>query len=202
MRKPGILQLRILKEAVRAVIFGPYTTKFPFAPAVVPEGFRGKPEFYEDDCVGCLACMEVCPARAIDFVDDKEKKLRVLTHHQDICIYCQQCERACITEKGIKLTKEFDLATFDRRQAISQCQKELVICANCGEVVAPLDHLKFLAKKVGPLLYANPNLLLARHEELKLLAKQLPAASPHPRGEHLQIVCPNCRREFILREQW
>jgi len=195
-------KIRELIEAIKALILGPYTSKFPLEQPVIPDGFRGKPQFYEDDCVGCLACLEVCPAKAIEYVDDKKKQLRILTHHQDICIYCQQCERACITEKGIKLTKEYDLATFDRSKSITQSKKELVICEHCGEVVAPLDHLKFLAKKVGHLLYANPNLLLARHDELKLLEADQPLCSPHWRSGHLKMLCPNCRREIILKEQW
>jgi hydrogenase-4 component H len=195
-------KVRELIEAIKALILGPYTSKFPLEQPVIPDGFRGKPQFYEDDCVGCLACLEVCPAKAIEYVDDKKKQLRILTHHQDICIYCQQCERACITEKGIKLTKEYDLATFDRRKSITQSKKELVICGHCGEVVAPIDHLKFLAKKVGHLLYANPNLLLARHDELKLIEADQPSSSSHWRSGHLKMLCPNCRREIILKEQW
>jgi len=195
-------KIRELGEAIKALIIGPYTSKFPLEQPVIPDGFRGKPQFYEDDCVGCLACVEVCPARAIEYVDDKKKKLRVLTHHQDICIYCQQCERACITEKGILLTKEYDLATYDRNMSVTRSKKELVICEHCGEVVAPLDHLKFLAKKVGHLLYANPSLLLARHDELKLLEAEQPSESPHRRADHLKMLCPNCRREIILKEQW
>lgn len=195
-------KVRELIEAIKALILGPYTSKFPFEQPVIPDGFRGKPQFYEDDCVGCLACVEVCPARAIEYADDKKNKLRTLTHHQDICIYCQQCEKACITEKGIKLTKEYDLATFDRSGSITQSKKELVICRHCGEVVAPIDHLKFLAKKVGHLLYANPTLLLARHDELKLLNADQPSESPHWRSGHLKMLCPNCRREIILKEQW
>ena len=202
MKLPGIFQFRILKEAIKAVLFGPYTTKFPAKPVIPPEGYRGKPEFYKDDCVGCLACVEVCPARAIDVEDDKVKKMRKLIHRQDVCIYCGQCERACITEKGIKLTLEYNLATYDRKQAYSTVEKELVICENCGEVVGCLDHLKYLAKKVGHLLYANPTLLMARHDELQLLEKELPTESPHKRAGHLKMLCPNCRREMILGEQW
>lgn len=202
MKLPGIFQLRILIEAVKAVLFGPYTSKFPAEIPEPPDGYRGKPEYYEKDCVGCGACYEVCPARAIDMVDDKENKLRTFTHRSDVCIYCGQCEAACITEKGIKLTKEYILATYDRKENVSQSKKELVICESCGEVVGCLDHLKFLAKKVGNLLYSNPSLLLARHQELKLLEKDLPSASPHKRAGHLKILCPNCRREMILREQW
>jgi len=202
VKLPGIFQFRILKEAIKAVLFGPYTTKFPAKPVIPPEGYRGKPEFYKDDCVGCLACVEVCPARAIDVEDDKVKKMRKLIHRQDVCIYCGQCERACITEKGIKLTLEYNLATYDRKQAYSTVEKELVICENCGEVVGCLDHLKYLAKKVGHLLYANPTLLMARHDELQLLEKELPTESPHKRAGHLKMLCPNCRREMILGEQW
>jgi hydrogenase-4 component H len=202
MKRPGIFQFRILKEAITAALFGPYTTKFPFEPCIPPEGYRGKPEYDKDECVGCGACAEVCPARAIEIEDDKEKKIRKLTHRQDVCIYCGQCEKACITEKGIKLTLEYNLVTYDRKEARSSIEKELVICEGCGEVVGCLDHLKFLAKKVGHLLYTNPTLLLARHDELKLLEKELPSESPHPRAGHLKFLCPNCRREMILKEQW
>ena len=195
-------KVRELGEAIKALARGPYTGNFPFSPVEVPLGFRGKPQFYEDDCVGCLACLEVCPARAIDYVDDKEKKLRTLTHHQDTCIYCQQCEKACITGKGIILTREYDLATAERKKSVTRSRKKLVLCEHCGEVVAPLDHLMFLAKKVGHLLFTNPTLLLARHAELKILEEGRAKEAPHPRGGHLRMLCPNCRREMILKEQW
>ncbi|HTY13652.1 MAG TPA: 4Fe-4S dicluster domain-containing protein [Candidatus Omnitrophota bacterium] len=199
MRLPKV---REIGEALRSLFSRPFTSDFPFKPVVTPEGFRGKPQYYQDECVGCLACFEVCPARAIEYTDDKSGKLRTLTHHQDQCIYCQQCERACITGKGIVLTREYDLATYDRKSSITQSKKELVICGHCGATVGCLDHLKFLAKKVGPLLYANPNLVLARHAELDLLVSQSATESPHPRGGHLKLLCPDCRREMILKEQW
>jgi len=195
-------KIREIGEALRSLFSKPFTNNFPFEAITIPDGFRGKPQFYEDQCVGCRACAEVCPARAIEVVDDVENKLRILTHHQDICIYCQQCETACITKEGIKLTKEYNLATQNRHTSVTQSIKELVVCSHCGEIVAPLDHLKFLAKKVGPLSYANPTLLLARHLELKLIEDSIPYESGHKRAGHLQLICPNCRREMILKEQW
>lgn len=197
-----MFQFRILKEALAAVLFGPFTSKFPAEIPEPPDGYRGKPKYDEKECVGCKACFEVCPARAIFVEDDKTSKTRTLTHRPDVCIYCGQCEAACITEKGIKLTKEYILATYDRHENTSEAKKKLVICENCGEIIGCLDHLKFLAKKLGNLLYANPTLLLARHDELKLLEKERPSENPHKRAGHLKILCPNCRREMILKEQW
>ena len=162
-------KLRELKEAITSLFSRAYTTSYPLEKLIPPDGFRGRPMYNEAECVGCLACLEVCPARAISFVDDKIEKRRTLTHRTDQCVFCGKCEKACITEKGIKLTKEFELATTDRKRDISQSKKELVLCEHCGEVIAPLDHLRFLAKKVGSLLFTNPTLLLARHAELKLL---------------------------------
>jgi len=195
-------KIRELGEAIRSLFSRPFTNGYPFIKVTPPDGFRGKPEYYQDDCVGCLACYEVCPARAISYEDNKETKERTLTHRADLCTFCQQCEKACITEKGIKLTKAFELATYERKNDLSKSKKELVLCENCGEIVGCLDHLKFLAKKVGPLLYTNPTLLLARHDELNLLEKERGQASPHPRAGHLKILCPNCRREMIVKEQW
>ena len=67
MRKP---KLRELKEAVTALVKGPYTSKFPKVAPTVPEHFRGTPTYVEEDCVGCGSCAQVCPAGAIEIVDE------------------------------------------------------------------------------------------------------------------------------------
>lgn len=202
MKKPKI---REIIEAIKALIKGPYTTEFPKKPCLPPDGFRGKPQFYQDDCVGCCACVEVCPARAIDSEDtniDKTRGMRKLTHWQHKCIYCGQCEKACITQKGIKLTKDFDLASLGRIAGNSISEKELKICEFCGEIIAPMDHLKWLANKVGTLVFANPTLLSARLQDLELIEKTEAADVLHKRGYHNRMLCPKCRREVLFTEQW
>ena len=69
MRKP---KLRELGEAIRAIIHGPYTAKFPAEPTPLPETFRGCPRYDEETCVGCGACHQVCPPGAIEMEDDLE----------------------------------------------------------------------------------------------------------------------------------
>lgn len=195
-------KLRELREAIGSLLSRPFTNMYPFKPITVPEGFRGCPRYDEKECVGCLACYEVCPAKAIDYVDDKANKVRILSHHPESCVFCQQCERACLTEKGIVLGKEFELASDKQQAAGSQSRQTLVICDHCGEIVGPLAQLVYLAKKLGSLSYANPTLMLARQVELQLIPQPLPTNSPHKRAGHLQLTCPNCRRETILKEQW
>jgi hydrogenase-4 component H len=151
MRKP---KLREIKEAVTSLVKGPYTSAFPFAPAKTYEAFRGQPQFHEEDCIGCGACAEVCPARTIDVID--EGNTRTLIHHFDNCIYCGQCEANCTTKKGIILSDKFDLAVFDREQAVTSVEKELVRCEHCGDVITTVDQLKWIARKVGSLSVANP----------------------------------------------
>ena len=114
MRKP---KLRELKEAITALLKGPYTSKFPYAPAVVPEHFRGTPTYVPDECVGCGACGQVCPAGAITIVDeyreDKGRMVRRIERNWGNCIFCSQCFEYCITDEGIKLDKDFDKSTTD-----------------------------------------------------------------------------------------
>ena len=199
MKKP---KLREVLEAVKALIVGPYTSKFPFKPSVPPEGSRGKPLYSEEDCVGCGACSEVCPARAIDVDDNAETKIRKLTHHQERCLFCGQCERDCITEKGIKLTTEYDMATTDDSTIQTSIEKELVTCADCGEVITCKDHLKYLSLKMGPVAFSNPAVLIADQENLGLLGRGMPRENIHRRGSSVKILCPKCRREVVFKEQW
>ena len=143
MKLPCLLQFRILKEAVKAAITGPYTSKFPFKPHIPEEGFRGTPEFHDEDCVGCSACAQVCPPGAITFEDVVEngKATRKFILRYDMCIFCGQCEANCITKKGIILGKNFDLAAFSRTDIVDTLEKDLVLCEDCGNPVGTKEHI-------------------------------------------------------------
>lgn len=194
-------KLRELKEAVRALIKGPYTSRFPYEPHEPYERFRGRPYFYEKDCIGCTACAQVCPAKAID-VEDKGGK-RALTVHWDTCIFCGQCQANCPTGKGIMLSREFDFATTEKREDLKQgIEKELVLCGECGDIVAPRDQVLWVAEKIGPLCFSNASLILyfMANYELALKPQPRPAnAGEFIRCDRIGILCPRCRRQAVIK---
>lgn len=194
-------KLRELKEAIRALIKGPYTSKFPFEPHKPYERFRGRPEYHQDDCVGCSACFQVCPAKAIEMQDVGNK--RILTVHWDLCIFCGQCQANCPTEKGIILSNEFDLASTGKRQDIKQTiEKEFVRCSCCAENIVPYDQIVWIAKRLGPLIFSNASLMLFYLTNLNLALEEKPAGRKEDellRPDRIRVLCPRCRREAVLK---
>jgi len=203
VRKP---KLRELKEAIRAVICGPVTTKYPFAPHEPPDGFRGKPEFHEDDCIGCAACAEVCPSLAIKVLDmpQGDPPKRRLELHYDKCVFCGQCELNCTTKEGVKLSKKFDLAGLDRSEFVESIEHDLVICEVCGAIVGTIRHLRWIAEKLGAKAYANPTLIVLADGSMKLSTADAgrPGEPTLARSDMMRVMCPACRRTSVIRELW
>jgi formate hydrogenlyase subunit 6/NADH:ubiquinone oxidoreductase subunit I len=203
MRKP---KLRELAEAVRSLVSRPATLPFPAQPSPPPPAYRGKGKFNEEECIGCGACAEVCPASAIEVVDRPQDSppVRILTRKDDHCIFCGQCQALCTTGKGIECTNEYDLATFDRATCAVSIKKELACCEKCGQVLTTKDHLKWIARKLGAKRYANPTLILTAEKELGLVGEESPRPEDVPTGRSdiLRVLCTECRREVVVREIW
>jgi len=202
MRYP---KLRELKEAIRALASRPYTNKFPYKPHIPYEAFRGRPEFNDKYCIGCTACVQVCPARAIKFEDKLEEgsAKRVLTVRWDLCVFCGQCQANCPPEKGIVLSREFDLATTEKRGALRQTiEKDLKLCEHCGGIVAPRGQILWVADKLGPLAFSNTSLILSFLRKLNLAQKESPSAEEKKeiqRPDRIKVLCPACRREAVIK---
>ncbi len=198
-------KLRELKEAITALIKGPYTTKFPKEPHIPYERFRGRPYFHEEDCIGCTACSQVCPAGAIEFQDEVKngRAQRKLTVHWDICIFCGQCQVNCPTEKGIILSQEFDFAVTEKREELQQgIEKELVLCECCRAPILPYDQFLWVAKRLGPLCFSNASLLIFYFKLLGFAPQEaIPARKETEflRSDRLKILCPSCRREAVIK---
>jgi hydrogenase-4 component H len=202
MRYP---KLRELKEAIKALFKGPYTVRFPFKPHIPFERFRGRPYFHEEDCTGCAACVQVCPTGALSFKDEivGGKAKRKLSVQWDVCIFCGQCQANCLTDKGIILSREFDFATTESREAWRQdIEKELLLCDCCSEPVLPRDQYKWVTEKLGALSFANSSLIVFYLEKLGFTFKEKAASKKEAdflRQERMRILCPRCRREAVIK---
>ncbi|KAA0000683.1 MAG: 4Fe-4S dicluster domain-containing protein [Thermoplasmata archaeon] len=74
-------------------------------PVELPEWFRGKIIYEKEKCIGCRACIKVCPAKAIEFKEE-EKKIRIYLGR---CIFCSQCNDVCPVQ-CLHMSQEFLIA--------------------------------------------------------------------------------------------
>jgi ferredoxin len=151
--------------------------------------------------MGCGACFQVCPSRAIEMQDLRDK--RSLSVRWDLCIFCGQCQANCPTEKGIMLSPDFDLSTTGKKEELKQTiEKKLVRCDCCSEVIAPYEQILWVAKKLGPLTFSNASLMLFYLAHHSLAAKEGSCPKEEKeflRFERIKVLCPRCRRAAVLK---
>jgi formate hydrogenlyase subunit 6/NADH:ubiquinone oxidoreductase subunit I len=123
--------LEMAKELLRQMFRKPYTNLFPAKRAPdkakaliekavhgkawnthvpVPEGYRGRIEYYREKCIGCRLCIKVCPANCFDYLE-KERKVH---YHLSRCTFCAQCVDTCPV-KALATTKDFLLADYKKQ---------------------------------------------------------------------------------------
>lgn len=196
-------KVREIKEALTSFFSAPYTTKFPASPYEPEKGYRGKPRYNEDICIGCGTCSQVCPPNAITIIDDKESLKRTLQVDYCSCIQCGQCEEHCITEKGIVCTNEYSFATFSLTapEMYEKVEKEIVICECCGEVIACSDHLLWIKHRLGAKAYSHPNFLLETQKLFNPPAESGLKAN-FRREDQIKSVCAKCRNKVVVVDEF
>jgi len=91
---------------------GPRTVEYPFAPAELPEGYRGRVVINAENCRGCSLCVRDCPAEALELERQGKEQYRLI-YHPDRCAYCGQCEVSCNFD-AIYLSNEFIKGKVER----------------------------------------------------------------------------------------
>ncbi len=201
LKLPALLQPRVLLQALRAIFSRPYTTDYPNVPYEPPPSFRGRVRFDAAACIGCGACAEVCPSKCIDVIDDEQADppKRTLVQHVDACIWCGQCERYCPAGTGIQMTNEYLAVGFKPEDFEERVEKELLLCEVCGELLAPVDQLRWLVRRLGPLAFTNPTLMLMAGRDLSVVGEPVKTERAIvQRADRLRIQCPKCRRATAL----
>lgn len=106
---------KIIPDVLKNLFSKPFTLKYPFEKREMPERNRGKPVVVDrEDCVGCGLCTQACPAFAIS-LDEDDKPVIDLGH----CAFCGLCAENCPRDI-IEMSQEYELATFDREEAVSK----------------------------------------------------------------------------------
>ncbi|MBN1564705.1 MAG: 4Fe-4S dicluster domain-containing protein [Anaerolineae bacterium] len=104
------------RDAIKALVQGPSTQKYPFERLKTPERFRSKLTWDLTNCTGCGLCMKDCPANAIEVVTlDRKAKRFVFRYRVDHCTFCGQCVESC-NKNCLELPEDdWELATTNRQ---------------------------------------------------------------------------------------
>lgn len=113
--------------------YGKATYKYPLEPYEVSEGFRGKPSYTYENCIGCTACAVACPSNAINVKLNEDKTKLVWEFHAGRCIFCARCDEVCPTN-AIVLSQEFELAVkFNKNNLIERGELDVEYCEVCNK---------------------------------------------------------------------
>ena len=99
-------------------------------------------------------------------------------------------------EKGSGSPTSTSSSGFAPEDFEESVEKELLLCEVCGEVIAPVDQIRWLVRRLGPLAFANPTLMLVAGRALEIVDEPVrtEGLDVH-RGHRVTIQCPKCRRK-------
>ncbi len=193
-------KLRELREAFKCIFTRPATHKYPYKAAIIHPGYRGKPEFQQEDCLACTACSEACPSGAIEVLDDVQARTRKVVRYLDRCITCGECERVCTCDCGVKMVPEFALAAYDRGESMQDSvEGELIVCDDCGSVITSRKHILWMQDRLKEKGAAHMPFVILGLKELGIAEEvELESITLDKRQDLFAILCPRCRHKVVL----
>jgi ferredoxin hydrogenase large subunit len=93
-----------------------------------------------ENCNGCLACVENCPASALGSSDRDNR--RTLKHNMTKCARCGQCWRIC-PQKAIEF-QHFLVGHWDDVVTL-----DLICCQECGEPLYSAAYMEKMADELN-----------------------------------------------------
>lgn len=162
-----MMKLLDISKEIGIVTYG-----YPFKPYNVPEGYRGKPKYDYEKCIGCAACAIACPPNAINVKYDKEKNKSIWSFNCARCIFCARCEEVCPTG-AIALSTEFEMAVkFEKKDLQTKGDLEVVKCNKCNK---PFTTKRLINYAIERLKAAG---VVVNNEKIELLH-----------------ICPECKKQ-------
>ena len=105
-----------------------------------------------EKCNGCLACVQNCPACALNYEDRSER--RTLRHNMTLCARCGQCWRVC-PQEAIEFQYLLESAWDD------VVTLDILRCSVCGEVL----YTNAYGEKMQAGIEKKIELLCPKHQE-------------------------------------
>jgi hydrogenase-4 component H len=161
---------KLIREVLNV---GEATVLYPFVPAEVSPGFRGKPKHDPQLCIACAACAVACPSNALTMATDEDMGTITWSIFYGRCIFCARCEEVCPTG-AIQLSPEFELAVMNKEDLYERADYQLAACTQCGVFFTPVKELEYV---------------LALTEQAGLSGEEL------EERKALLGICPTCKRK-------
>lgn len=111
-RKPAtnIFPLKYAPKSVTKLLEKVSSGEAKISPPVpVPPKFRGKIRYDKEKCIGCKLCLNICPSKSIEFIEEN-KKIRIYVSR---CTFCSQCNEVCPVN-ALSMSEDFLLADYDK----------------------------------------------------------------------------------------
>ena len=118
-----------------------------------PETQSPRPQlmFYKERCIGCEACVRICPSRAIQIAEN-EKEHRIAKTDRDRCVGCGKCSDICMANARELCGKRYSV-----RELVKEIKKDVAfyetsdggITLSGGEVLSQnMDYIETLVRMV------------------------------------------------------